>query len=453
MTSFYSATGAPADARARKTRNNHAGVVLPPAAAVAPAPRRASGSPAPASGRASRPDLGITARTAASRIRRSIGATEKIANPAPVLVEQIDPDTGEILRFEQRGAALAAPRKSVQEVRNDRYTLHDSIRQILGRHRCSLCLWAVQSKTRTVQILNAPEFNASRFNNLQTCGSVWVCPFCSAKISERRRKELSDAFVVAVDKGFKAALLTCTVPHVLQEPLEGLIAGLSKAWRSFTQDRAAKAIRVDLGLVGTIRNTEVTHGVNGWHPHFHCVVFYTCDVDLAEIEERWSAQWQHCCVKAGLRRPSDEHGLTLQDGSYAAKYVSKWGMEHELTKSAHKVARRGGRTPFDIARDFGNPELTADRDENARLFREFEAAFKGVRQLFWSKGLKKLLAVVEVSDEELAVQEDEHVTECLFEFNQDEWKVVRRGHRATVLELSERQPDQLRAYVDSVCVG
>jgi len=27
-----------------------------------------------------------------------------------------------------------------------------------------------------------------------------------------------------------------------------------------------------------------------------------------------------------------EHGLDLRDGKYADKYVSKWGIEHELTK-------------------------------------------------------------------------------------------------------------------------
>ena len=46
-----------------------------------------------------------------------------------------------------------------------------------------------------------------------------------------------------------------------------------KAWRGLVDNRAGKLIRADLGLVGTIRNVEVTCGCNGWHPHFHCLVF------------------------------------------------------------------------------------------------------------------------------------------------------------------------------------
>src|SRR5665647_1153170 len=98
---------------------------------------------------------------------------------------------------------------------------------------------------------------------------------------------------VAKSKGFKVALLTCTVPHVVQEPLKGLLVGLKKAWTSFTSDRVGKGIRAVLGLVGTIRNIEVTHGANGWHPHFHCLVFYKNDVDLVQIESEWSAHWQN----------------------------------------------------------------------------------------------------------------------------------------------------------------
>jgi len=38
-----------------------------------------------------------------------------------------------------------------------------------------------------------------------------------------------------------------------------------------------------------------------------------------------------------LPAPSMEHGLDLRDGKYADKYVSKWGIEHELTKGHVKI--------------------------------------------------------------------------------------------------------------------
>lgn len=366
----------------------------------------------------------------------------------PDKIETIDPETGEITTFEKStGVEFEQQKRSFVAVRQGRYSLHGAFKQVLPKHRTASCLWCMVDPNKTVQVTLDLEVNRAKYNNLRVCGRVWCCPFCSAKISERRAVELSNALVVATSKGFKVALLTCTVPHVVQEALKPLMTGLLKAWRAFVGDRVGKAIRADLGLVGTIRNAEVTRGANGWHPHFHCLVFYTNDVDLVEIEARWSAHWQHVCVKAGLRRPSDEHGLTLQDGTFAAKYISKWGLEHEMTKSMHKLARRGGRTPFDILRDY---ESGIDMEANAILFREFVAAFHGVQQLHWSHGLKKLLAVEEVTDEELSVQESERPTRLICELDAPQWKAVRKNHRATLLHLAEENPAAIPDFLDNV---
>ena len=303
------------------------------------------------------------------------------------------------------------------------------------------------SADKSVQVSLDIQANRARYNNLRVCGRVWPCPFCSAKISERRAAELAGAMAIAKAQGLKVALLTCTVPHVVQDALKTLLAGLLKAWRAFVGDRVGKSIRADLGLVGTIRNVEATCGANGWHPHFHCLVFYKAAVDLVEIESRWSAHWQHVCVKAGLRRPSVEHGLTLQNGDFAAAYVSKWGLEHELTKSMHKTGRKGGRTPFDILRDYEKGE---QKEENARLFREFVAAFHGVQQLHWSHGLKKLLAVEEVTDEEMALHEDERPTRLICELDTRQWKAVRQYHRATLLTLAEKDASSIPAFLENL---
>jgi hypothetical protein len=383
------------------------------------------------------PSSGISAR---SRAINLVVKTQKI--------DTIDRETGEITSFERsKTGDMVLAKPSFEDGRQARYNLHRAFKQIEPKHRTAQCLWSVVSAEKSVQVSLDIQVNRARYNNLRVCGRVWPCPFCSAKISERRSVELRGAIEVAKSKGFKVALLTCTVPHVVQDGLKTLLAGLMKAWRHLVDDRVGKAIRVDLGLVGTIRNVEVTCGCNGWHPHFHCIVFYKNDVDLKAIESRWSAHWQHVCVKAGLRRPSDEHGLTLQDGSFVAAYMSKWGLEHEMTKSMHKLARKGGRTPFDILRDYESGE---QKEENARLFREFVAAFHGVRQLVWSAGLKKLLAVEEISDEEMALHEDERPTRLICELDNQQWKAVRKYHRATLLTLAEKNPSSIPDFLETI---
>ncbi|RIW97499.1 replication protein, partial [Acinetobacter baumannii] len=65
------------------------------------------------------------------------------------------------------------------------------------------------------------------------------------------------------------------------------------------------------------------------------------------------------CEKAGLDQPSYEHGLDLRNGQKAASYVSKWGVEHEMTKGHIKKGKTDSKTPFDLLRDY------AEGDENA----------------------------------------------------------------------------------------
>lgn len=393
--------------------------------------------------------LGTITKSPATGMGAGSDATSSIAKSGKI--EVIDPETGEITAFERSGSGtFVQARKSFEEGRQARYSLHRAFRQVEPKHRTAHCMWCMVDSKKTVQVMLDQEHNRARYNNLRVCGRVWTCPFCSAKISERRAMELAGAMAVAKAKGLKVALLTCTVPHVVQDGLDALLRRLLKAWRGLVDNRAGKAIRADLGLVGTIRNVEVTHGKNGWHPHFHCLVFYKNPVDLAEIEARWSAHWQHVCVKAGLRRPSDEHGLTLQDGSFAAAYVSKWGLEHEMTKTMHKVGRRHGRTPFDILRDYETGKTLDEKEQNAILFREFVAAFHNVQQLSWSPGLKKLLAVEDVTDEQLALQEDERPTRLVCELNMAEWKAVRQHHRAALLHLAEKNPAAIPAFLDAL---
>lgn len=396
--------------------------------------------------------LGTITKYPATGMGAGSDATSSIAERGKI--EVIDPETGEITAFERSGSgAFVQAKRSFEDGRQARYSLHRAFKQIEPTHRTAQCLWSVVSAEKSVQVMLDQEHNRARYNNLRVCGRVWPCPFCSAKISERRAAELAGAMAVAKAKGLRVALLTCTVPHVVQDSLKTLMAGLLKAWRGLVDNRAGKLIRADLGLVGTIRNVEVTCGCNGWHPHFHCLVFYKNPVDLAEIEARWSAHWQHVCVKAGLRRPSDEHGLTLQNGDFAAAYVSKWGLEHEMTKSMHKLGRKGGRTPFDILRDYETGKTLDEKEQNAILFREFVAAFHGVQQLHWSHGLKKLLAVEEVTDEELAVQEDERPTRMVCELDMVQWKAVRQYHRATLLTLAEKNPASIPAFLENLSLS
>ena len=95
-----------------------------------------------------------------------------------------------------------------------------------------------------------------------------------------------------------------------------------------------------------------THGRkgtnNGWHPHFHFLQFVLVKADSTQLMDwktRLYLRWDAYCQKAGLGSPSFAHGIDLQDGQQASNYVSKWGLEDEMTKAHIKKGKAGGETP------------------------------------------------------------------------------------------------------------
>ena len=162
------------------------------------------------------------------------------------------------------------------------------------------------------------------------------------------------------------------------------------------------------------------------------MIFVSAGVDLLKAHRLAYVAWADECSKSGLGIPSFKHGVSLQDGSHAEKYVSKWGLENEITKAHLKKAKGGGRSPFDLLRCYSNGDKQA-----GALFVEYATHFKGKRPLVWSNGLKALFAIEEASDIELAEREEER-GELGAELSRDDWKIILNFDvRAEILEAFE----------------
>lgn len=374
---------------------------------------------------------------------RFLGIDAKSKNTA----QKIDPETGEILGIFDPSAAVI-----------QRFILQSVVRKLLPKSRTNNCLrvrakhkpvWARDFIDQTIKVWKSKEHKKAFFSGLQTCGSVWQCPVCAPKIAERRRAE-----IIAVMAAHKAAggcvnMLTLTCPHQRSDNLKLLLVKQAKALNSFWNDRQTKAIFVEMGVTGQIRALEVTHGRksahnNGWHPHYHVLLFAGVGVDLARFDavnmKDWQVRlylrWANACKLAGLGEPSYAHGLKLDDGSKAAQYVSKWGLEDEMTKGHTKKGKAGGETPFDLLR-----ALVVDSTDKqaAALFIEFAETFKGKRQLYWSPGLKKRYAIDEKTDEQLADEKDDTAV-VLGAITIDQWRdILADDGRGVVLNLASSQ--------------
>jgi len=241
------------------------------------------------------------------------------------------------------------------------------------------------------------------YRGVETCGSVWSCPVCSARIRSHRAEEITHA--VAAHGQDRVAMLSLTVAHGLGDSLRETRRGVAKAWQRVI--RGAPWIRFrDAHCVGYVRALEVTRGeVNGWHPHLHVLLFlrYTPDEsDLATMRAWFAARWADAVARElGTHfRPSDAHGVSL-DPCRVTQYLAKLGLE--LTHSAAKQARGANRSAWEIADDLGARGERADEV----LWLEWQSAMKGARMLTWSKGLRARCGLaMELDDLAIASHED-----------------------------------------------
>lgn len=360
--------------------------------------------------------LGTTAKFPATPIHAGLRAIDS---------GRVDPETGEI-----------GGDRTPAQCRLERYALQSVVRELLPSSRTAKCLRYVQHKRASVDVFRSVKYQRAHYGGLQTCSSVWACPVCSAKISERRRAELAELIQAHEATGGVVLLVTRTVPHRRTDDLGELLAKIASAERSYTGHRDYKALMSAFGLVGKVRALEVTHGeANGWHPHVHELVFLAQPVNLADLEEDLSRIWQGAALRAGLDLPSRAHGLTVQDGSKAAKYASKWGLESELTQWHRKHGKIESRTPFDLLR-----AVLSDGDAGASraalLFRQYAEAFHGRHQLQFSRGLRQLYQVEDWTDEELAAKQDDDA-ELLGSIQLNDWRMIcKMGQRGAVLEVA-----------------
>jgi hypothetical protein len=202
----------------------------------------------------------------------------------------------------------------------------------------------------TVDVWHSPGHGSAHYGGLQTCGSVWMCPVCSAKVSERRRELLAKAIAVHTAAGGRVLLATYTFSHRRCDALSATLDGFLAAQSGMTRNRPYRRVVDRCGYVGSVSALEVTWGrANGWHPHRHTLLFLGAEVDEVALAEGLYVAWARAAFTQGLRI-NRAHGVKLQATTDAvAEYVAKWGhapsrrpwaAADELTKSQSKRAHR-----------------------------------------------------------------------------------------------------------------
>ena len=316
------------------------------------------------------------------------------------------------------------------------------------------CKHALSANTQMVAV----DFNSKNafYTGLQTCGSVWTCPVCAARITEVRRQEIAQAIEGAYSLGYQSTMITFTFPHNNQMPLDDTLKQQAKALALFRKGNVWDTYKKKVSFFGLIRALEITHGSNGWHPHTHELWL----IDPKTKERAFKAfilkRWIDCLKKVGLLpvKPSKQqleavrkHSVDVKMNCKASDYLAKadssanWGIDRELAKAVNKGNSKGLH-PFEL--------LAEDTPSNQELFIEFVLAIKGKSQLFWSHGLKEKLGIKQLSDEEIAENEEDdeeliHNKQILF--TEKEWKLIlTKEYRAQILNRFELAKDLAEEY-------
>lgn len=373
-------------------------------------------------------------------------------------LESVDSETGEI--------TVSNISDTVRESRRSRFKLLEASSKVLlgfygaepplkanghtKRHRTCSCY-----RTRispTAQVLKSEQSKKAFFAGVMQCASVWTCPLCAAKINERKASEMRVAFNQASELGLKAHLVTFTAPHTAGDHIDALSSKMREALASFWRERQIANWKKERAVKGNIRAFEVRYGANGWHPHFHLIVF-SKDSILGDTE-RLLEKWQAVCVRAGLDKPN-EYGLDIQDGSKAGEYICKFGSDgevlekadgqkvswdaaDEMTKGNSKTGRTGSLSPWDMLRIISETTDDEERKKYSGLFLFYARAMKGASQLKWSRGLRKVFELeAEKTDEEL-LAEYEDKAKLLCHLSALEWShLIKNKTRSVILDLAE----------------
>lgn len=363
---------------------------------------------------------------------------------------------------------LGWSKTDAQTQRKDRYKTLSAVRSILiaegskhfptlptKYHRSTLCKHSLTGAE--VAVFLSTEHGKAFFEGLQTCGNVWTCPVCAAKVQERRRLEIAQGMEYFYSVGGRqSVMVTFTFPHKKLMKLKDLLTKQAEAFKFFRKGKQWDKFKDKCSFEGLIRSLEVTYGQNGWHPHTHELWFVDDSIDQKEFLEFIKKRWLACCVRSGLVdetdkkqvKAFDDYAVDVKFNCKASDYLAKtdhkdnlksyWGADREIAKASSKTSKKEGKGmhPFQLA-----------IDNKKDLFIEYVEAIRGKAQLFWSRGLKNKVGIVEKTDEELAEEKNDNA-EIVEMITKPEWFIIRaKEKRSQVLNTAENNPTEIRSFI------
>ena len=249
----------------------------------------------------------------------------------------------------------------------------------------------------------------------QSCGRAWECAVCRSRLALAHAAEIGTALRRWHEAGYHALFVTLTIRHSYGDSLLAMREGMAAAWGNFTSGRQWLEWRRGNGAEYVLA-LDITHGDNGWHAHYHAIVFTKTELDADESRAWFHDRWVRF-VSAKMGRPHvgtranmvavEAVERTSEGEEKVGRYISKMGFEMvaDLNKTLPKPG--GGRTPWAIlesateTRDFARYAFAKGRDNaeavsdlskrETAIWCDYVAGLYRARWVRWSEGIREEL--------------------------------------------------------------
>lgn len=235
----------------------------------------------------------------------------------------------------------------------------------------------------------------SKFIGQTMCKNTWACPVCSAYMMSKYSSEIASAIEMKRAEGYIAFMVTFSVPHLRFMKCRDVTDILFKTFEYFRRTAKQKNYRKrsngelgnrtgtvskqffeELDITDYVNVCEYTWGVNGWHPHFHMLMW--TKKENADSVMKWQEKLNEFWLKTAKRvtqkhlekfygekytqtvirlydRAEKDAGVFISNDngklreSLTSDYVAGWGADKELTGNRRKEASHNGHfTPYQI---------------------------------------------------------------------------------------------------------
>jgi len=236
------------------------------------------------------------------------------------------------------------------------------------------------------------------------CSSPSTCVVCSSRIAKARGVWLAQVFSNALSMGYEVSMLTLTVRHKKGNSLEQLLKAMEQAYTNVQGSTSYKILRKEYGA-DFVRVLEITHGKNGFHPHYHIAIIHKPGFDFEVLRSDMERTWLTHIERQGLLSPIANkavHIVTNASNEQRAWYLTKaCGMSSlEVSNGRYKTAQGDNLGIWQI-----HGQAVAGNLDAKYIWHAYEKAIYKKRLFTMSKGMSDKYGVLWRSDVELASDE------------------------------------------------